>query len=113
MPRLSTQVGDKQYKEYEKEIEQEKLGEERIDKKIRELRKEKNKARLHPTKPSGPNSKRRKIDKNNYVSIQEIWGKPDIIKPTKNPWPPGGSPSPRTNQQIAPPPSSKTCKIRA
>ena len=39
LPRLSTKMGDKEIKEFKKEQEQEKLEEEELDKKIRELRK--------------------------------------------------------------------------
>ena len=63
LPRLSTKMGEDSYKEFGQEIENEKNEELRIEKKIRELRKEKNKARLHPTKEVGP--KRRKINEEN------------------------------------------------
>ena len=79
----STQLGDKEFKEYEKDLRQEKDEDDRIDKKIRELRKQKNKARLHPTKPEGPETKRRKITDKKYVAKQEIWGKPDKTEPIK------------------------------
>ena len=85
LPRISTQVGDIEFKEYSKELEQEKLEEVRIDKKIRELRKERNKARLHPTKESGPRTKKRKVDKNHYVSIGEIWGRQEGADDKKTP----------------------------
>ena len=61
LPRLCTQVGEGEYKEYNKELENEKKEEEKIESKIRELRKARNKARLHPTKETGPKTKRRKI----------------------------------------------------
>ena len=83
LPRLSTKMGEDSYKEFGQEIENEKNGELRIKKKIRELRKEKNKARLHPTKEVGP--KRRKInEQNNYITINEIWGKPPVATQIKN-----------------------------
>ena len=84
LPRISisTQVGESEFNEYKKEIDQEKQEDARIDKKICELRKEKNKARLHPTKETGPITKKGRTEKNNYVSIQEIWGRPR--KPSKN-----------------------------
>ena len=56
----------------------EQLEEEKLEKQIRELRKNINKARLHPTKEQGPTMKRRKIGTESYVSIQEIWGTPTI-----------------------------------
>ena len=50
LPRLCTQVGDGEYKKYNKEPELEKQEEEKLENKIRELRKVKNKARHHPTR---------------------------------------------------------------
>ena len=47
-----------------------------MEAKIRALRKERNKARLHPTKEQGPKCKRRKINEKEYVNIKEIWGEP-------------------------------------
>ena len=83
LPRLTTKMGEDSYKEFGKEIENEKNEEIKIEKKIRELRKIKNKARLHPTKEIG--SKRRKInEENKYITINEIWGKPTISTQMKN-----------------------------
>ena len=63
-------MGEDSYKEFGQEIENEKNKELRIEKKIRELRKKKNKARLHPTKEVG--LKRRKInEENNYITIMK------------------------------------------
>ena len=76
-------MGDQEIKEYNLEQEQEKHEEENLEKKIRILRKEFNKSRMHPTKESGPKPKRRKVGNTDYVSIGEIWGKPDMSKPTK------------------------------
>ena len=45
---------------YNKELEAEKREDEKIEAKIRARRKEKNKARLHPTKEDGPSLKRRR-----------------------------------------------------
>ena len=78
LPRLCTQVGDGQYKQYGKEIEAEKKLEENIENKVRQLRKERNKARLHPTREQGPSKKKRKLAENEYISIQEIWNKPTM-----------------------------------
>ena len=77
LPRLSTMMGENEYKKYNESKEQEKIEDEALDKKIRELRKKNNKARLHPTKEGGPKRKRRKIGTStqDYVDIQEIWSK--------------------------------------
>ena len=39
---------------------------------------------LHPTKERGPVHKRRKIGTEDYVSINEIWGAPEISRQEKN-----------------------------
>ena len=61
---MCTQIGESEYKKHGDELESEKKLEERIEAKIRILRKENNKARLHPTKEGGPSKKKRKIEKN-------------------------------------------------
>ena len=111
VPRLSAQMGDSEYKKVEKEIEEEKRKEEKLEYKIRQMRKEKTKARLPPTKASGPAKKRRKLETTEYVTIEEIWGEPEYTEPEKRkdtteqeqeskrqrttgPRPPRGSPSP-------------------
>ena len=43
--------------------------------KIRELHKERTKARLHPTREQGPSKKKRKINESEYININEIWDK--------------------------------------
>ena len=62
LPRLCTQIGDGEYKKIGREIQAEKQEEEKIENKIRQLRKDRNKARLHPTKEAGPASKRRRAE---------------------------------------------------
>ena len=76
LPRLSTKMGENEYKEYNNELEKDKQEEEILDKKIRELRKEANKKRLHPTKEHGPKPKKRKVEPQEYITIEEIWGNP-------------------------------------
>ena len=101
LPRLSTQMGEQAYKEYNKELEDEKKSEDYVEMKIRELRKQRNKARLHPTKELKP-TKRRKINENNqYITIEEIWGKPPIAAPGKNkPETENGREKPNKKQKI-------------
>ena len=62
LPRLSAQIGEGEYSEYNKELEKEKKEEEKIETKIRELRKHRNKQRLHPIREQGPKTKRRKLN---------------------------------------------------
>ena len=114
LPRLCAQIGDGEYKKVEKEIQEEKKIEEGLEYKIRQLRKEKNKARLRPTKESGPSQKRRKINSTEYININDIWGEPENSVQEKrketpenennrekrlrasSPMPPRGPPSPGT-----------------
>ena len=77
-------MGEGEYENYSKELEAEKKDDEKIEAKIRQLRKEKNKARLHHNRDSGSSTKKRKIDENNYIDIQEVWKKPEITKQQKN-----------------------------
>ena len=84
LPRISTKMGEQELKELRQEQEKDKIEEEAVGKKIRALRKELNKSRLHPTKESGPKPKRRKVGETDYVSIKDIWSKPPMSKPTKN-----------------------------
>ena len=82
LPRLTTQLGESEYKKYSDELAEEKKQDEILEAKIRELRKLRNKARLAPQKREQQNTKRRKINENNeYVTLQEIWGHPEITKP--------------------------------
>ena len=107
LPRLCTQVGDGEYNKVSKELEIEKKEEEKLEYKIRMLRKERNKARLEPTRIKGPASKRRKTENNEYINVDKIWGQPAITSPKKHkidekkaenpPWPARGSPSPGTS----------------
>ena len=73
LPRLCTQIGDSEYTRVNSEIEEEKREEDKLEAKIRELRKAKNKARLHPTKETGPDKKKRRVQQEEYIDIGEIW----------------------------------------
>ena len=84
LPRLCTSVGEGEYKNYSKELEQEKQEEDRLEARIRALRKERNKARLHPTREPDNLKKRRKVENGNYIKIQELWGEPEQARPNKN-----------------------------
>ena len=78
LPRLVTRIGDteKEMKDLEKEMEEEKLVEEMLETKIRELRKARNKARLK-TETNKPN-KRQKLENTDYITNKEVW-----VQPTK------------------------------
>ena len=81
LPRLTSKMGDKDLKEMEKEIRIEKDKESKFEEKVRKLRKERNRARLH----QGGNtaSKRQKINAEEYISIREVWGPPERNAPGK------------------------------
>ena len=60
LPRISTQLGESEYKIYNDELKAEKEQEEHVEAKIRQLRKLRNKSRLVPLKREQENTKRRK-----------------------------------------------------
>ena len=37
-----------------------------------------------PSKPLNQGTKRRKINENEYITIQEMWGEPEVTEPRKN-----------------------------
>ena len=61
VPRLTTKIGEKQYKKWEKEAEKDIEKNEELEEKIRNLRKQRNKGRRNPVQKDCPASKRRKI----------------------------------------------------
>jgi hypothetical protein len=62
VPKLSSRIGDSDYKKYEQEIEKEKEKEIELVSRIRELRKERNKNREADRKQGQPATKRRKLE---------------------------------------------------
>ena len=76
VPRLTSKIGDNQYKKYEKEIEEEKEKEEILESKIRKMRKERNRGRKPTKNRDQPASKRVKVDENTYKPVRDNWGKP-------------------------------------
>ena len=84
LPRLTTQIGEQEFDKYNKELLEEKKQEEKLEQKIRTIRKLRNKNRLMPSKPLNQGTKRRKINENEYITIQEMWGEPEVTEPRKN-----------------------------
>ena len=80
LPRISTQIGEQEYKKYNEELLAEKKQEEELEQMIRNIRKQRNKLRLQPAKALERGTKRRKINNCEYVTIKEIWTE----KPKKN-----------------------------
>ena len=84
IPRLSTQVGDKEFEKYSKELKEEKEQEEKLEQMARKIRKERNKARLRPSKEPNQVTKRRKINDQEYITITEVWGEPEKSEQVKS-----------------------------
>ena len=74
LPRITTQMGEQDIKEWEKKIRQEKQQEDETEAKIRTLRKKRNKDRV--VAPQEPPSKRRKLE-TSYVGVKQAWGEPE------------------------------------
>ena len=85
LPRLVAKIGttEDELKACEKEIKKEKLIEEEFEKKVRGLRKERNKARLQPDR-NHPAKRQKTEESNNYISIRSTWGPPPTSAPAKN-----------------------------
>ena len=66
LPRLSTRMGEQEEKEWNRELEEEKKETDIVETKIRQMRKERNKARLSNEKNT-PASKRMKIEGEEYI----------------------------------------------
>ena len=86
LPRLVTRYGklEDEMKEYEKELKREKSREEEFERKLREMRKVRNKARLRNERNLNPPSKRQKTEEDRFVSIRTTWGAPETTAPRKN-----------------------------
>ena len=84
LPRITTQVGEQEVEKYNQTLLQEKQEEEKLEKLIINLRKQRNKARLMPAKSQDLGTKRRKINRTEYITINEVWGRPEKTKSVKN-----------------------------
>ena len=73
LPRLSTRMGDKEYKKYEKKQELAKRKEEMLESRIREMRKTRNKNRKSRTQKSAPPAKRRKTGQETFTVQCSKW----------------------------------------
>ena len=73
LPRLSTRLGDKEYKKYEKELEEEVRKEETLENRIREMRKNRNKNRRSRHQQTQPSAKRRKTGEETYTRTCRVW----------------------------------------
>ena len=96
LPRLVTRTGslEQDLKNCEKELNAEKSAEKEFEDKVRELRKNRNKARLITEK--NPPPKRQKIEEGSYISIRKTWGPPPPCAPKKNP--PMGDENPKAKK---------------
>ena len=73
LPRLSTRLGDKEYKKYEKELEEEVRKEETLENRIREMRKNRNRNRRTRHQQTQPPAKRRKTGEETYTRTCRVW----------------------------------------
>ena len=82
LPKLSARTGDQNLVQMEADLKREKAKENEYEKKIRTLRKERNRARLikdHNIQPV----KRQKISNEEYISVRKTWGQPPPSAPGK------------------------------
>jgi hypothetical protein len=73
LPRLSTRLGDKEYKKYEQEQELARMKEEYLEMRIREMRKARNKNRKPRTQQTNPPAKRRKTGEETFTVVCAGW----------------------------------------
>ena len=70
LPRLTTKLGDKEFEMWKKETQEEKKKEEELERKIRSLRKERNKERkTEPSRICLPAEKKRKLGQFEYKKV--------------------------------------------
>ena len=84
VPRLATRTGNHEIWQMEAELRKEKEREEEYERKIRELRKERNKRRLQKDYQNQPNKRLKTGEEGKeYVSIRKVWGPPPTSAPGK------------------------------
>ena len=81
LPRLTTRMGDEEMESWERTLRKEKEEDDWFEEKIRELRKARNKARLHTGQEIQPN-KRRKVGEDTRISIRTVWEESPEIRDT-------------------------------
>ena len=74
LPRLSTKLGDKEFKKYEKELEEARRKEEGLEERIRDMRKTRNRAR-RPRTHMNPPAKKRKTGDKTATGLCSTWEK--------------------------------------
>ena len=75
VPRLTSKMGEHQFKKWEKEEENDKERNEELESRIRMMRKERNKERRRPAQLHQPAEKRRKLE-GGVKGIRKAWGRP-------------------------------------
>ena len=79
VPRLTTKIGENDYKKWEEKSNEENLREEALEEKIRRLRKDRNLTRRTFQKDQ-PSAKRRKITEEKYEENRPEWGRPENVE---------------------------------
>ena len=86
VPRLTTKIGEKQYKRWEKESEKDIEKNEELEEKIINLRKMINKGRRNPIQRDGPAGKRRKMSEGKYKEMSQTSKHPMNKREEKRRW---------------------------
>jgi hypothetical protein len=73
LPRLSTRLGDSDYKKFEKDLEEVKKKEEALEQRIRDMRKTRNKARRPRSQKTNPPAKKRRTGKETSTRTCSTW----------------------------------------
>ena len=73
IPRLSKRLGDREYKQYEKELRAEREKEEALEERIRVMRKNRNKQRRGRHQKAAPPAKRRKTGESSFSQNCQLW----------------------------------------
>ena len=83
LPRLSTKLGDKEFKKHEKQLYEEQKKEEGLEQRIREMRKTRCKTRRSRNQKANPPAKRRKTGEETYTRTCVIWETADLEQEEK------------------------------
>ena len=77
VPRLTTKLGETDYRKYEQEMEKEKEQEKLVCEKIIQMKKTRNKDRKNQQRKKEPSGKRRKLDCETFIEVIPERGRPD------------------------------------
>ena len=110
IPRLSTKLGDQDFKKYEKEMQQEVEKEERLGQIIRDMRKARNKRRKPRSQNTEPAQKRRKTGSETSAKVYTTWDCTGAILEDDTPLTPREEKRKEENLTIPAPKRKKLCQ---